>query len=233
MNATRPRIDLVSFDLDGTLVDTATEIAEAVNRTLEAHAVARRRPDEIALLIGAGAQALMRRLYARCVADDAALAQRVPLQALLDGMDHHYAAVTGLLARPYPDCLDALARLRAAGVHVACVTNKEARHAHRVLQATGLADAFGLVVGGDTLAQAKPDARVLQHVARHFGTPLDRTAHVGDSSIDVQAARNAGVHAWAVPYGYNAGVPVAQAGPDRLFDSLAAVAEHVLALRGD
>ena len=222
------RIDLVSFDLDGTLVDTAAEIAEAVNRTLEAHAIARRPADEIALLIGAGAHALMRRLHARCMADDDGLARRVSLASLLDGMDSHYAAVTGSLARPYPGCREALARLRARGVRLACVTNKEARHALRVLHATGLGDDFELVVGGDTLADAKPHASVLQHVARHFGADLARSAHVGDSGIDVQAARNAGVQAWAVPCGYNAGVPIAQAHPDRLFETLSAVADHVL-----
>jgi phosphoglycolate phosphatase len=116
-------------------------------------------------------------------------------------------------------------------VRLACVTNKEARHAQQVLQANGLADAFELLIGGDTLPVKKPDPGVLQHVARHFGVPLQRLAHVGDSAVDVQAARNAGVAAWALPHGYNAGQPVATAGPDRLFDDLGAVARHVRALR--
>ena len=222
-------IDLVSFDLDGTLVDTAAEIAEAVNRTLEAQGIARRTPAEIGLLIGHGAQALMRRLYERLVVEDETLAERVALPLLLGGMPKHFDAVTGSLARPYPGCREALARLRAGGVRLACVTNKEHRLALAVLHATGLAADFDLVVGGDSLPESKPHASVLRHVAQHFGVRLRRCAHVGDSAIDVQAARNAGVHAWAVPYGYNAGVPIAQAGPDRIFESPGAVAEHVLA----
>ena len=225
------RIDLVSFDLDGTLVDTAAEIAEAVNRTLEAQAIVRRPVAEIGLLIGHGAQALMRRLYERLVAEDESLAARVALPLLLDGMQAHFNAVTGSLARPYPGCRDALARLRAAGVHLACVTNKEERLALAVLRATGLAADFDLVVGGNTLAQCKPHASVLRHVAQRLGTDAQHCAHVGDSAIDVQAARNAGVHAWAVPYGYNAGVPIEEAGPERIFESLGAVADHVLAGR--
>ena len=225
------RIDLVSFDLDGTLVDTAAEIAEAINRTLEAQGIERRPVAEIGLLIGHGAQALMRRLYERIAAEDAGLAARVALPVLLHGMHAQFDAVTGSLARPYPGCRDALARLRSAGVRLACVTNKEERLALAVLRATGLAADFDLIVGGDTLPECKPHASVLRHVAQQLGAALDRCAHVGDSAIDVQAARHAGVRAWAVPYGYNAGVPIAQAGPERIFDSLLAVADHVLANR--
>ena len=232
-SATPPaaRIDLVSFDLDGTLVDTAAEIAEAVNRTLEAQAIARRPAAEIGLLIGHGAQALMRRLYERMAAEDEGLAARVPLTWLLDGMHAEFDAVTGSLARPYPGCRDALTRLRAGGVQLACVTNKEQRLAFAVLRATGLDADFDLVIGGDTLSEGKPHPSVLRHVAQQLGVALPGCAHVGDSAIDVQAARNAGVHAWAVPYGYNAGAPIAQAGPERIFESLGAVADHVLAGR--
>ena len=221
--------DLVSFDLDGTLVDTASEIAEAANRALDSHAIARRPLAEITLLIGAGTHALMRRLLERCVAEDQALAQRLDPQAVLDSLDAHYAAVSGSVAVLYPGCAETLARLRAAGLKLACTTNKEHRHSLRVLEATGLGDAFDLVVGGDSLDRKKPDASVLQHVAATLGARPERSAHVGDSRIDVEAARNAGVAAWAVPYGYNAGVPVEDARPDRMFDSLPAVARHVLA----
>jgi phosphoglycolate phosphatase len=68
---------------------------------------------------------------------------------------------------------------------------------------------------------------VLRHVVDTLQGEIHRTAHVGDSSIDVQAARNAGVAAWAVPYGYNAGVPIAQANPQRIFAGLLQVAEYV------
>ena len=143
-------------------------------------------------------------------------------------MDQHYAITTGTSALPYAGCHEALAALEAVGVRLACVTNKELRHARRVLEAARLQGYFDLVIGGDTLLEKKPHASVLRHVAHQLGVATARVAHVGDSSIDVQAARNAGVAAWAVPYGYNAGVPVAQAQPDRLFDSLPQVADHVL-----
>ena len=223
--------DLICFDLDGTLVDTASEIAEAVNLALETHGIDRRPVAEITLLIGAGTADLMRRLLERLVQEQPALAPRAQLPGLLQTLDGCYARTTGTLARPYPGCGQALADLRAAGLRLACVTNKEIRHARAVLQATQLDAWFDLTVGGDSLPHKKPDARVLQHVATALGTSTLRTAHVGDSSTDVLAARNAGVAAWAVPYGYNAGRPIEEARPDRIFQTLGEVAAHVLALR--
>jgi phosphoglycolate phosphatase len=222
--------DLVSFDLDGTLVDTAGEIAEAVNLALEDHGLGRRPLDEITALIGAGTHALMLKLLVQMgVGPSSAL----PIGELLRSLDLRYGETTGSSARVYTGAVEALRALRAAGVKLACVTNKELRHAQRVLAVTGLADHFDLVIGGDSLPEKKPHPNVLRQVAADLGgPPLKRCAHVGDSRIDVHAARNAGFAAWAVPYGYNGGEPVALAAPDRLFPDLLALSDHVLGIRG-
>jgi phosphoglycolate phosphatase len=220
--------DLVCFDLDGTLVDTASEIAEAVNRALDSHRIPRRPVEEITNLIGAGAHELMRHLLARSLQEQPELGRRIQTESVLDSLDAHYADVTGSQAVPYEGCIEALTRLRQAGLQLACVTNKELVHARRVLQTCGIDAHFALVIGGDSLPEKKPHASVLRHAAATLGAALQRTAHVGDSAIDVAAARNAGVAAWAVPYGYNRGVPIVQAQPDLLFDTLLQVAEHVL-----
>ena len=220
--------DLICFDLDGTLVDTAPEIAEAVNLALEAHGMKRRPVDEIVLLIGNGTADLMRRLLERIVQEQPTLGDTVHLPDLLATLDRCYAQTTGTRAQLYPGCAEALSDLRRAGRRLACVTNKEIHHARAVLRATGIGGFFELTIGGDSLPEKKPHASVLRHVADALGVSLARCAHVGDSLTDVLAARNAGVTAWAVPYGYNAGRPIADARPDRIFQSLGEVARHAL-----
>lgn len=220
-------VRLVTFDLDGTLVDTASEIAEAVHLTFDALGIARRPQGEIVNLIGRGTRELMQKLFARMQEEGATGAGQPDIATLLDAFEHHYTDTAGRFAQLYPGCEDTLQRLLNHGVKLVCVTNKEHRHAVRVLEATGIAGYFQLIVGGDTLPVKKPDATVFAHVFGEVGETAAHTAHVGDSAIDVQAARNAGVRAWAVPWGYNAGVPVAQSAPDLMFDHLTHIADMV------
>ncbi|MDP1691541.1 MAG: HAD-IA family hydrolase [Burkholderiaceae bacterium] len=221
--------DLISFDLDGTLVDTAGEITEAANLALQAHGIERRPVAEITDLIGPGTREMMLDLLARCFREKSSLAHAVRPEAVLASFDRHYAVITGSSALAYPGCHEALLCLKQAGVRLACTTNKELDHARRVLAAARLAGYFDLVIGGDSLPEKKPHRCVLAHAMHTLKAGADRTAHVGDSSIDIEAARNAGVHAWAVPYGYNGGRPIESFNPDRVFQSLPDVARHVLA----
>lgn len=224
-----PAYDLVSFDLDGTLVDTAEEIAVAANRALEAHGMTPRTLAEITGLIGDGSRQLMLKLLARILLERPGLADTVRPDAVLQTFDEQLSIASGRAGAAYAGARDALQRLRDGGVRLACVTNKELHHACRVLQAAQLDNLFELVVGGDSLPQKKPHPSVLRYVVETLHCDTRRAAHVGDSATDVEAARNAGVAAWAVPYGYNAGVPIAEAGPERVFAALSEVAEHVLA----
>ncbi|HET9643856.1 MAG TPA: HAD-IA family hydrolase [Burkholderiaceae bacterium] len=223
--------DIISFDLDGTLLDTAGEIAQAANNALQAHGIDPRPHAEIARLIGEGSRALMLKLLARIFLERPVVSDHVKSDAVLDRFEHELASTLGRHASPYEGVHDGLTRLRQAGVRLACVSNKELRHALTLLRAAALHDLFDLVLGGDSLPERKPHASVLRHVVQVLQGDTRRMAHVGDSHIDVEAARNAGVQAWAVPYGYNAGRPVWEAKPQRIFSGLAEVADHVLASR--
>lgn len=233
MNPVLTPIDAITFDLDGTLVDTAAEIAEAVNRTLHDVGLAPRPLAEVTDLIGHGLHPLMVRLLQRVQVERPELVGRLLAGEVLPLLDRHYAMTVGTRARPYPGVPQALDALLANGVRLGCVTNKEGRHARRVLEACGLADRLALLIAGDTLPEKKPHASVLQHAAQRLGVTPDRLAHVGDSRTDIDSARHAGVAAWAVPYGYNGGEPIEAAQPQRIFAGLAEVAAHVIALRAN
>lgn len=181
----------------------------------------------ITKLIGAGTRELMLGLL-REIAAESGTGAEVDKEAVLQRFVHHYAATAGTTCRAYPQALDAIERLRKAGVRLACVTNKEGRYSKSVLRACAMQDLFQLLIAGDSLAFKKPDGRVLAHVIATLGGMRESTAHVGDSRTDIEAARNAGVAAWAVPYGYNRGEPIESARPDLLFRNLGEVADHVL-----
>jgi phosphoglycolate phosphatase len=223
---------LISFDLDGTLVDTAGEIAEAANRTLRDFGIAPRAASSFTPLIGHGHEVLIARL--REEQPDAL--QRLPLAAMLERMNTHYTDTAGTMAMPYPDCDETLQALLDAGALLACITNKHHRFAQQVLDGSGLSHCFALVIGGDTLAARKPDAGPLRHALERFGVPASRAAHVGDSIIDIECARAADVAAWAVTWGYGSCEALSAAGAHRVFSSFQdlrsfALADQALATR--
>ena len=224
------RYSLLSFDLDGTLVETAPEIAEAANRTLDDFGIERQDPELIKLGIGAGTREMMLRLIRRLTQDHPEWAGRLQEGPMLARLDVHYAATVGSTAQPYPGCVAMLDALRDAGLRLACLTNKEKRYARRVLKACGLYERFDLVVGGDSLPHKKPHPSTLEHVISVLGGERHRCAHIGDSRVDVETGRNAGVEIWGVSWGYNGGAPIHHAQPDLVFDHFDALTEHVLRL---
>ncbi len=222
-------IELITFDLDGTMVDTASEIAEAANRTLRDIGLPTRPVGEVTCLIGHGTRELMLGLLRQ--ARQSGWSDHVDgldIEAVMRCFEGHYHDTTGTDSRLYPGCKAGLERLRAAGIKLACVTNKEIRFARRVLEVTGLSEFFAIVIGGDSMTQKKPHPLVIEHCLDGFGVTAKQAAHVGDSSIDVDTARRAGVAAWALPYGYNGGQAIETAEPDKLFASIDQIAEHVL-----
>lgn len=224
-------VRLVSFDLDGTLIDTAAEIVTAAREALLDHGLPRLPATEIVVHVGHGSAALMRALHAR-LADAASPDAAREVDALVASFDRHYAGVIGQDSRAYPGAAAALGRLRSAGIACVCTTNKNAAFAQALLRAHHLEGFFSLLVGGDTLPWRKPDARVLGHVIDLLRVAPEHAAHLGDSVTDLRAARAAGLQAWAVPYGYPGTEPITLAGPDLVFPSLPAAAEHALRSHG-
>lgn len=216
--------DLVLFDLDGTLVETAPEITDAVNDTLRQLGWAEIDEAQVARWIGHGTGALLVQAVARVTGESPEAVRASPrLAAIGTVYEHWYAQRCGTRSRLYPAVRETLAALREAGCRLAIVTNKEQRYTERVLRAHGLTEAFDRVVCGDTLATRKPDPAGVLSCLRAFGTTPHRTLFVGDSSIDAATARAAGVPVWLLPYGYNMGQPVEACAPDRVLADFGAL----------
>jgi phosphoglycolate phosphatase len=139
----------------------------------------------------------------------------------------HYLERAGTRSLLYPHVRTTLQALRAAGVKLAVVTNKEARFTERVLDAHQLTHLLDCVVAGDTLSSKKPHPEGVHHCLAACEVAPRHALLVGDSSIDVATARNAGIPVWAVPYGYNMGVPVAVSGPNRIIGDISALLAEV------
>ncbi|WP_310625515.1 phosphoglycolate phosphatase [Limnohabitans sp.] len=211
----------VFFDLDGTLVETAPEIADAVNDTLayfDWPAVSQTLVDG---WIGHGTQALLVEALAHVMQQSVPeVRQSAHLKDALPVFDRYYQARCGTRSHLYPHVRDALAHLRAQGIKLALVTNKEGRYTQTVLQVHQLKAMFDAVVSGDTLRVKKPNPSAVELHLKKWGVNKENALFVGDSSIDAATARNAGIAVWLLPYGYNMSEPVAACQPDRVISDV-------------
>lgn len=203
-------------DLDGTLVDSAAELAAAVDRVRTDLGYEPAGPSKVRDWVGEGIE----RLVARALADaTGAEPDAVALRDARARFDTAYAEVLGTMSPLYPGVVEGLDRLRGAGIATACITNKSRIFALSLLGALGILDRFDVVVAGDSAAAKKPDAAPLVLAAEKLGVGPAACVMIGDSAIDVAAARAAGCPAWCVRTGYNRGEPVDAADPDAVFDA--------------
>lgn len=209
--------DLILFDLDGTLIETAPEICDAVNDTLYSFDLPEVTQLQVNNWIGHGTRELLIQALAHAGQTEvAAVRSSSSLALIASEFDRHYQSRCGTRSQLYPQVREVLMTLRERGVKLAVVTNKESRYTATVLHAHQLMSLFDWVVSGDTLPTKKPDPAGIHSCLAAFGVPRQRTLFVGDSSIDIATARNAGVTVWALPYGYNMGQPIEASAPDRV-----------------
>ncbi|WP_302173673.1 HAD-IA family hydrolase [uncultured Hydrogenophaga sp.] len=219
-----PRFGLVLFDLDGTLIETAPEIADAVNDTLVAFDRPRVSQQQVNDWIGHGTRELLIKALASCDGTTTDAVRSSPAFARIEAaFGVHYLARCGTRSHLYPQVRETLTALRTRGVKLVVVTNKEGRYTRTVLDAHRLTPLFDRVVSGDTLPVKKPDPAAIHACLQDYGVPADRALFVGDSSIDVATARNGGIEVWALPYGYNMGEPIEACGPDRVIADVSAL----------
>lgn len=209
---------LVVFDLDGTLLDTHTDLVESLNHTIAALGFEPVSYDDLTHLVGHGARVMIERacsLRGHPLEADA-------LPALMERFIAHYAGNMPGRTEPYPGLIAAMDRLKSKGYRLAVCTNKMESLALGLLEKLDLTSYFDAITGGDTFPVRKPDARHLTGTVARAGGNIARTAMIGDSVNDIAVARNAGVPSIAVPFGYS-DVPVSMLNPDHIithFDEL-------------
>ncbi len=210
----------VLFDLDGTLADTAADIACALNRVLAEHGWGALAVHDVARMIGRGSPILIERAAA-ALGRTAGAAEQA---AMLERFFHHYGALEEAhesTAPAYPGAAETLRIVHEAGLRTAVVTNKWHRFATALLHRLALDPWIDLVVGGDTCARRKPDPQPLLFACETLGVPPARALMVGDSMNDVTAARAARIPVLCVPHGYNEGQDPRSLPCDAMLDGLA------------
>ena len=211
----------VTFDLDGTLLDTVADLAEACRRMLEDLGEPARTPAEIHSFVGKGMVVLVERCLTRTRGPDS---ER--LQAGIASFKRHYTEVNGQQAALYPGVVAGLDAWRGAGLRLGVVTNKPGEFTEALLERRGLAAYFDVVVSGDTTPFKKPSPEPLLHACALLGSAPGENLHIGDSQNDIESARAAGCPVFCVPYGYNEGRAVDSADCDALVSDLLSAFER-------
>ncbi|MGE5319388.1 MAG: phosphoglycolate phosphatase [Hyphomicrobiaceae bacterium] len=217
-------IKAVVIDLDGTLLNTAPDLAYAAELMVAELGLPCPSLETISTYIGNGVSRLVKRVLTGDMdaEPDAALFEKA-----IASYNRHYSANVSLHSRPFPGVVEGLQAFKAMGLHVACITNKAEVFTHPLLKDTGLFDYFELILSGDTLPKRKPDPLPLLHACEVFKVQPAELLLIGDSLNDTQAARAAGCPVFCVPYGYNRGRPVTELDLDAVVPSLAEAARMV------
>ncbi len=197
------KVKLLAIDLDGTLVDSAPDIAHCLGSALEAVGLAQPGEARTRAWIGDGLETLIARAIAQGGGHgESALSGEARHQAALAAFLACYADNLFVRSRLYPDVLATLDALRARGLRLCCVTNKRYSFSQELLVQAGIRDRFELLLGGDSLAEKKPSPLPLKVAAETLGVAANAAVLVGDSHQDLRAARSAGFGFVLASFGY-------------------------------
>ena len=202
------------FDLDGTLIDTAPDLAAATNAVLSASGRASVDETQLRHMVGMGARSLIIQAFAATGEE----AREADLPRLMELFLAHYRANIARASRPFPGVEETLTALAARGTPLAVLTNKPDALARLLLSELKLARFFGAIFGAGARPYAKPDPRIFGDVLGALGSA--RGIMIGDSVTDVATARGAGAPVILVSYGYTP-EPAASLGADAVTDDFA------------
>jgi phosphoglycolate phosphatase len=212
----------IVFDLDGTLVDTAPDLTNALNHALARAGQAPVSAATVRSLVGLGARVMIEEGLRRA-------GVKGDLEAMLGDFLIHYEANIAAESRPFPGAVEVLDRLSAEGARLAVCTNKRESLSRKLLQELELDRYFGAIAGRDTFPVAKPDPGHLTGAIRLAGGHPSRAVMVGDSSVDLMAAKAASVPMVLVSFGY-AGEATPGVSPEAVIDHFDALHASLVSL---
>jgi phosphoglycolate phosphatase len=213
-------MDLLIFDLDGTLIDSRLDLANAVNATRRHMGMDPLANERVYSYVGNGAPVLIRRALGE-QATEAELQEA--LEFFLEFYRDHDLDYTVL----YPGVKESLERLRAAGKKMAVLTNKPVRMSRHIVDGLGVGPCFFQVYGGNSFEFKKPNPIGIEALMNEAGADRAATLMVGDSYVDVQTARNAKVRCCGVTYGFQP-ESLADPAPDILVDRMEQLVDRLL-----
>ena len=211
--------ELLIFDLDGTLIDSKRDLADSLNATRAWAGLAPLSDEVVSSYVGNGAPMLIRRAFPGAGEPDLA----GYLAHFLDYYREHMLDATIL----YPGVREALDRLRSAGVPMAVLTNKPVKFSIGLVDRLGLSCYFFRIYGGNSFEEKKPHPVGIHSLVEESGADRGHTYMVGDTAVDIRTARNAGVRACGVSWGFRPET-FAEVPPDLIVDDLGTLADRVL-----
>jgi phosphoglycolate phosphatase len=185
-------IKLLMFDLDGTLVNTAEDITNALNYAIEPHGIEKLTVARTISMVGEGITRLVEKLLGR--------ERKAIMQDVLDRFLDYYSEHLLDYSVPYPGVRETLERLEA--YKKAVISNKREGLSRRLLTELALSDFFDAVLGSDSVEERKPSPKPLIHLMEIFAARPEESVIIGDSQYDIQAGKAAGVKTIAATYGY-------------------------------
>ncbi len=193
---------VIIFDLDGTLIDSAPDLAEAINYMLTTLNRPNFDTDTIHQWVGNGAQILVKRALSGESTIDLSIDNSLFEKALKIFLDF-YAKNVCVKTVTYPHVFETLKTLKNRGYRLTIVTNKPFNFVSPILEELKLADFFEYILGGDSLSKKKPDPMPLLHICDKFDVSINQMLMIGDSKNDILSANGCGMQSVGVTYGYN------------------------------
>ena len=218
-------MDLLIFDLDGTLIDSKLDLAHAVNATRLHMKMLPLEHERVYSYVGNGAPVLIRRALGEQATE---IEVQEALEFFLEYYRDHYLDYTLL----YPGVRESLDRLREGGKRMAVLTNKPVRISTAIVDGLGVGGHFFRVYGGNSFDFKKPHPVGVETLMREAGVTRERTLMIGDSSIDIQTARNGGICSCGVTYGFQPET-LADPAPDLLVNRMEEAADWILGPAGE